>query len=190
MSKSAHKNLTFREAENSLMLADSYSRLSMIVGLADRMTHKSWFKLLGCYWSTCDNISETLAGVDCGDHITDLIDSVTIPQMMTRLERGAFAELPDTVTIYRGCFDGVNVDGCSWSLDQSVARKFPTLRRYQVSGAVPVLLSATVEKHCIVALKLDREESEVITFMADVFATERLDAEQRCAQFNMIEMAS
>jgi hypothetical protein len=81
--------------------------------------------------------------------------------MMTLDEQAAYMALPERVTIYRGC-SARRLTGASWSLDPDVARGFPTLSGYCVSD--PVLITARVHKDNILALKLDRQEQEVITF--------------------------
>jgi hypothetical protein len=71
--------------------------------------------------------------------------------------------LPARVTIYRGC-SPVNATGLSWSLDPAIAAKFPTHARYSPpDGQPPLLVTATVARSRIVAVKLDRDEDEVIT---------------------------
>jgi hypothetical protein len=75
------------------------------------------------------------------------------------------------VTVYRGA-GKANRHGISWSLAESVARKFPTLLRYWQK--VPMLYTAEVRKQDIIALKLDRDEQEVITFGARIVASRRL----------------
>lgn len=80
--------------------------------------------------------------------------------MMTGEERAALARLPAVVTVYRGCYAN-NKRGFSWSLDPAIAATFPTLNRYRQVGQ-PLLIRATVERDAILALKLDREEQEVI----------------------------
>jgi hypothetical protein len=51
-----------------------------------------------------------------------------------------------------------------WSLDRSVALKFPFLNRYEVPDAV--LVTATVKKSSVLAFLLSREEEEIVTFKA------------------------
>lgn len=150
----------------------SHQRLDVVMHLAEIMREKLWLRLLGEEWSSFDNVWAyefdlwpRLAGVDTGE-------------MMTRAERVAFEALPDAVTIYRGC-GSVNRNGICWSLDRGVAERFPTLNRYRVPD--PVLLTATVKRGLIVALKLDREEWEVITFDAEIVAEESLLPERLTA---------
>jgi hypothetical protein len=91
-------------------------------------------------------------------------------QMMDEDEQRRWKELPEIVTIYRGC-GAHNIHGVSWTLDRAVAGEFPTLNRYKVED--PVLVTAMVSKHGIVAVKLDRQE-EVITFRSRIVKIEKL----------------
>jgi hypothetical protein len=51
-------------------------------------------------------------------------------------------------------------------LNKDVANAFPFLRRFQAKK--PTLLTASVPKHWVLAVKLERQEEEIITFAADV----------------------
>jgi hypothetical protein len=84
--------------------------------------------------------------------------------MMTEAERAALAALPETVTIYRGADHGVNEAGFCWSIDRHVAERFPFYLRYRAQR--PVLVTATLKRTNVTALKLDREEAEIITKLA------------------------
>lgn len=54
----------------------------------------------------------------------------------------------------------MNQDGLSWTLNREIAISFPFLNRYRTDQ--PMLLTATVSRDRIAALKLDRDEQEVI----------------------------
>lgn len=152
---------------------DSHSRLPTLIELYRDgcISRAAFLRILGKQWSGFDNIAEytlelcgTLGGAD---H--------TIRAMMTPKERHTFDALPDTVTIYRGCGEH-NQDGVCWSLNRDVAATFPFLNRYQV--ATPLLVTATVLKVEIVALKVDRDEEEIIVFSdVEVTSVEPLSAE-------------
>ena len=67
--------------------------------------------------------------------------------------------LPDQIVIYRGC-GPENRNGLSWTLNRETAIGFPFKALYNAKQ--PILLTATVSKRRIAALKLDRNEHEVI----------------------------
>ncbi len=75
--------------------------------------------------------------------------------------------LPEVVTIYRGCDAGsASLPGICWSLNKDVANRCPFLSRFRAKK--PTVLTACVPKHWILAVKLERQEEEIITFAADV----------------------
>lgn len=152
--------LTYEKADEILLHCSSYEKMGAILDIAKNHWGPSdiWFRILGENWSGCDNI---FAYQNILKHL--LPKEGPIVEMMTAEELAAYEALPDTVTIYRGC-GKKNKKGASWSLDKNIAASFPFLNRYQVTD--PILVTATVDKSHILAVKLDRNESEVITFCA------------------------
>lgn len=154
------------EARKALLLADSYSRMEVLIALRSELRGDAWLRLVGEFWSMCDNI---------GAHRLVmrrlLPQHGPVPQLMTAAERSAWDKLPPLVTLYRGCGPR-NMLGASWSTERSVAARFPTLHRYWQEE--PMLVEArTSKRHCL-GVKLDRGESEVITFRARRISVERL----------------
>lgn len=162
--------ITFEEAEERLRFCNSNTRLGALVDLMYEMRTSAWLKLLGRYWTVCDNIS---------DYSLELFEGfegyAPAKQMMTRAEWKRYQLLPDTVTIFRGCGPD-NQNGLSWSLDRQVAETFPFLNRYKVDE--PLLVTARVRKEDIIALKDGRGESEVITFDPEFITVEPITAER------------
>lgn len=148
--------ITVEQAWKILVHKDSYESLEVIVSLHARMERKEWLKFLGETWSGCDNIwsqrktLKTLLGTKGPIH-----------EMMDDDELEAFEKLPDVITVYRGC-GPMNKIGASWSLKREVAEAFPFRPKYMIK--YPALVTGEVKKKNIIALKLDREEHEVITF--------------------------
>lgn len=64
----------------------------------------------------------------------------------------------------------------SWSLSREVASKFPFYNRYRCSE--PLLITGRVQKSDIIALKLDREEQEVIAYEVELISGEFLTPTQ------------
>lgn len=159
-------NLTIKQARQAIYFCDSYSRLEGVFNLYGRMRFSSWLRILGESWPICDNISQFYA------ELYEALDgNGTIDEMMTRAERRQFDRLPEVVTIYRGCGEH-NQDGLSWSLDKAVAGKFPFMTRYRARH--PLLITATVEKEEIIALKMGSGEQEVITLHPNVISVVEL----------------
>lgn len=150
--------LTIDQARAVLQWVDSYSRMPKLVDLHFQMRPADWYVVLGECWNICDNIGRYRRTL--GRMLPAL---GPIVEMMTAAEIAAWHALPDRITLYRGCgFE--NIRGASWSLDPAIAARFPFLMRYRARR--PLLVTATVLKRRVLAVKLDREESEVITFHA------------------------
>jgi len=158
--------LTFDEANETLKFEDSYSRIIAIYHLYPKMDRQNWLRLLGDNWSSCDNISVFRL------FFKDVLGSKgPINEMMNEADQAAFDKLPEVLTVYRGCGKR-NMIGASWSLDKAVAQKFPFLERYKVKE--PLLVTGKVNKANVLALKLDRNEQEIITFSAKRIMVEPL----------------
>jgi hypothetical protein len=147
--------VTLEEARRAVHLADSYTSLPTIFSLFGRMeTYSDWLTLLGYSWTCCDNVSAWLTPLRIA-----LPSRGPVLPMMTEAEQAAYDALPDKVTIYRG--QRRRRIGICWSLDRSVAERFPFYMRYS-AGIEPVLLTAEVRKRDVLAIKLDRGEAEAI----------------------------
>jgi hypothetical protein len=137
---------------------DHYSRLPLLLALSDRMERHEWLQLLGSEWSSCDNI---------GPHRLRLRALLPpagpVLELMEPAEADAYRALPDRLTVYRGC-GAQNLLGACWSMERETAARFPLLHRYR--QARPLLVTATVRKAHVLAVKLDRQEAEIITFRA------------------------
>jgi hypothetical protein len=160
------KILSYEQADKLAMMANSYSRLELVLSLTMNMEPDDWLRLLGEQWECCDNISEYL------EELRDLIGEFDpCWPMMTDEEQERYRELPEEVAIYRGCGPD-NVRGACWTLNRSTAETFPILNRYRV--AKPLLVTARVKKADIVAVKLGREEDEIITFFPRIVSKRKL----------------
>lgn len=151
-------HITPEKVHRLLNRCNSYNRLPTLFGeyYNKNISEHEFFLGLRDNWSTCDNISAyriELEGI--------LNPSGAIYFMMNNEEQKFYEGLPEIVTIYRGC-DEQNTDGICWSLDRDIAIEFPFLDRYKAK--IPVLVTATISKDEIVAVKLDRDELEVIAF--------------------------
>jgi hypothetical protein len=158
--------VSLEEARAASLRCDSYSRMGYLIEVWGGMNRADWLRLVGSQWSCCDNI---------GQHRLMLRwllpEEGPIPELMDPDERAAYDALPDRLTVYRGCGPH-NMLGLSWSLDQQIAARFPFLNRYRQGD--PMLVTGKVRKHHVLALKLDRDEAEVITFRARRVAVEPL----------------
>ena len=164
----ASRRLSLDEARRRLRFADSYSRMDDVIELCFAMQTTDWYTLLGEEWTGCDNIGLYRLALQ------KLVPSTgPVAEMMSLEERSAYDSLPDRLTLYRGC-GHINKLGASWSLDRTVAARFPYLNRYRQKR--PILVTAEVSKAKVLAVKLDRAEVEVITFAARRKSVEDLPA--------------
>jgi hypothetical protein len=128
-----------------------------------KLSYEDWLTLVGEEWTRCDRwISSSQQELqEALPHLGP------VRLMMTADENAAYDALPEVVTIYRGCdAKTASLPGICWSLNKDVANRFPFLGRFRAEK--PTLLTASVPKHWILAVKLDRDEAEIITFAADV----------------------
>ena len=136
---------------------NGFSRLPGILELQRRMLEADWLRLLGENWSHCDNV------VCFARQLRRMLPARRpIDELMTAGERDAYCALPLTITVYRGA-GAEGGSGFSWTLERAVAVRFPSYARYR-PRSVPTLFIAEVDKGEILALKLDRDEAEVIAF--------------------------
>jgi hypothetical protein len=162
--------LSLEEANEMLIKTNSFNRMPYL--LSDlfprkgkrypKLSHEDWLVLIGEEWSSCDRTSQ---------YWEELLEALPhhgpVRLMMTEEENMAHDALPEMVTIYRGCdASRVSVLGPSWTLSKDVANSFPFLGRFRADK--PTVLTATVRKGWILAVKLERGEEEIVTFAADV----------------------
>lgn len=151
------ESIDFALADEAAALCTSFTRLPYLLNLYKRFgSNQSWWKLFGEWWSMCDNFCEHY------DHVNKIFSIASRDQtnlLMNDQEKRFLDALPNEVNIFRGTAKGSRT-GFSWTLDKNVAMRFPTLNRYRTN--CPVLRSASIRKELILAIKLDRDESEVI----------------------------
>lgn len=148
---------TYEEASRECAMAHSFNRLGRLLRLSEDLSDRDSYRLLGEYWSRCDNIwqyREQIQG------LLDFAPKNGRAWMMSQQERSVLRRMPAEITVYRGCYD-FNTTGLSWTTDKDLAEKFPSLNRYYHHGRKAQVLMGTASKdHCV--LKLDRDESEII----------------------------
>ena len=75
-------------------------------------------------------------------------------------QREAFDELPDVLTVYRGC-SRARASGVSWTLDEEVAQRFTKGHR-AIPVPDPVVVVGRITKAEIFGVFIDRNESEIV----------------------------
>lgn len=151
------EGLEFEAISESAWRCNSFERMPFLVDVWWLCERGAWLKALGECWSRCDNVSQYR------DELAEALGGEPLPvaQMMDAAELEAYEALPEEFTVYRGCY-AENKWGMCWSTSKEVAERFPFLNRYRQSGQ-PLLIRATLKKSQVLAVKLDRDEFEVIT---------------------------
>lgn len=145
------------EVERRLELADSYSRADAILECV-WIEHPRALELLGTYWTACDRYPPAVQSM-----LLRLKRRHGFPLLraMDANERAWLGALPQQIGVWRGCYEH-NRRGYSWSLAREVAERFPRLNRYRQDGT-PLLIEGELAKCDVAFLKLDRQESEIVT---------------------------
>jgi hypothetical protein len=171
--------MSLEAARQAIRFCNSYTRLPDIIDLWTfaGLRWDDWLTLLGEEWVDCDNV---------GEHADTLMEETPLGDLrkdpgarrylMSSEEFEAFEALPDEIMIYRGCYAS-NKWGLSWSLEREIAAGFPMLHRYRQEGQ-PLLVKANARKSEVLALKLGRDEAEIITDRPRHISTTKIRAAQ------------
>lgn len=153
------------DAREALTQAGAYARPALLVSLHDNMTPQLWLRLVGEFWSVSDGDRSRLSAL--------LLSFDDWHPMMDADEARAWAALPCRFVAWRGCHEGVNEAGLSYSLERDTARQFPFMARYRNALAQPLLIRALVDRaNCI--LKQERGEVEVLAARVQLLSWNRL----------------
>jgi hypothetical protein len=89
-------------------------------------------------------------------------------------QRAFFENLPQVVTIYRGC-GRQRAAGISWTTDIKIAMGFARGHR-QIGVSEPVIVTAEIDKNDIFAVFTERSESEIVCTPSRILKIEYLSA--------------
>jgi hypothetical protein len=165
LAKVAHSDQALREGDwNSyIWLRERPYRLGAFVDIMNKRSDQSYWELLAEVWIDCENVWQDLSRWkylwNNGRSGKQFAMSVA--------EREVLALLPNKLIIYRGCHH-CNVEGLSWTLDREKAIWFA--RRFQGE----LLITATVNKQDVHAIRNDREEQEVIAERVLVMSRDKI----------------
>tara|TARA_R110002126_G_scaffold273813_1_gene418410 strand:+ start:745 stop:1455 length:711 start_codon:yes stop_codon:yes gene_type:complete len=137
-------------------------RLEEFIKIDNRLIDGEYWDIAGWLWEDTENQWQYLS------EWQDVLSSKRNQKecFMNQDEQKFLKALPDEVEIYRGCFEGINDEGLSWTLDKSIAEMFSQHRHFKREDDwESIILSQTVSKEDIFAVKLGRKESEVILKM-------------------------
>lgn len=139
-----------------LMLNKTYA-LTFIKYAKDGLSAAEFSEILADAWIKAEapnmdvNVSKT--------ELVGLFSQADKQSLMTESEQKRFADLTETVTVYRGVtsYNAKNVRALSWTLDRSKAKWFA--HRFGEDGKV---YQAQINKADILAIFTSRNESEVV----------------------------
>ena len=136
---------------------NSYDRMGSLLSARKHMQWQVFYKALGLIWTTSDDISNHKLPLY---RIFASATRYQLDLMMKPKEKIALNNMPEVITIYRGCYPN-NRSGLSWSSDREIAAGFTLQNRYQQPGQPRLLLEARIRRgHAI--LMLERNEQEII----------------------------
>jgi hypothetical protein len=128
-------------------------RLEAFTKIADKLPDAKYWSLLSAIWTDTENGFQNI------EQWRELFSSSRPSRnfLMNEDEQFIFDNLADKFTVYRGCQEGLNEDGISWTLKREKAEWFAN--RFQKAG---VVLEKEITKQDAVALFIGRNESEVV----------------------------
>jgi len=128
-------------------------RLKAFTAIADKLPDAKYWSLLSSIWTDTENGWQNI------EQWRELFGSSRPSRnfLMDEDEQFAFDNLSEKFTVFRGCQEGINEDGISWTLKREKAQWFAN--RFQKDG---VVLEKVINKQHAVALFIGRNESEVV----------------------------
>ncbi len=139
-----------------LMLNKTYA-LTFIKYAKDGLSASEFSEILADAWikSEAPNMDVNVSKTE----LVGLFSQADKQSLMTESEQKRFADLTETVTVYRGVtsYNAKNVRALSWTLDRSKAEWFA--HRFGEDGKV---YQAQINKADILAIFTSRNESEVV----------------------------
>lgn len=123
MVQSIRTNISFNDADNILLSADSFSRPELLINISRILSKEDWLLLFRENWTTCDSCSLY------HNEFRKILKTYSIEEIRNLTHQDYDVEfydsLPEEITIYRGTFiDERFCKGLSWSTEESVAIKF------------------------------------------------------------------
>jgi len=139
-----------------LMLNKTYA-LTFIKYAKDGLSAAEFSEILADAWIKAEapNMDVNVSKME----LVELFSQADKKSLMTEAEQKRFADLTETVTVYRGVtsYNAKNVRALSWTLDRSKAELFA--HRFSEDGNV---YQAQINKADILAIFTSRNESEVV----------------------------
>lgn len=154
--KSEYLNEKLREKDwfGALALTERPYRFELMMKIHEKMHDGDYWEALSWLWIDSENIWQNKAGW------IDLLRSNRPGSLMNEDEQEEFKQLPEKITIYRGCIKGLNEEGISWTMDSKVASKFTN--RFRKKPEVGLVKKKVLKKSDVYAYINSRSEREII----------------------------
>jgi len=133
-------------------------RILVLQDFAEFMDDKTYWDVVANIWTDSENLWQN------EDEWRDLWQADRegrLEYAMDDDDKLVYSNLPETITVYRGCIQGENEDGMSWTTAFQVAEFFAK-RFAEIREGDPIILCGEVSKEDVLAYSQGRNEFEVI----------------------------
>lgn len=154
--KAVEESFAEKNWNRYLVMHERPHRPTALADIASEMSDEDYWQNVGWVWSDSENIREL-------KFVWSLLLGSRRPkreQIMDEKDRLALANMPDELTIYRGCAIE-DTQGLSWTLDRERAEWFAE-RNHNLSDQDTEVKVATVQKSDVIAYITRRNEEEII----------------------------
>lgn len=129
-------------------------RIGAFMEIQDKLSDKEYWETVNSIWTDSENIHQNKRTWK-----TLLKSSRKCKQsFMSDEDLKFFNELPETITVYRGCVEGLNEKGYSYTTEREQAEWFAN----RFSNGEPKVIELTVKKKDVFAYTNSRSENEII----------------------------
>ena len=162
--KRLHSLLDENRIYEAVWLHERPWRFSVFEFHADDLSDKDYWSLAGEVWTDSENIWQNVG--EWEEVLT--ADRPLRRLLMTKDERASLAGMNPTLTIHRGTTATyVGSPSLSWTLNRKRAEWFA--RRNLREGAVPLVITAQVQKSEVVAYFSRRNEDEIVAHPTAIY---------------------
>lgn len=140
--------------DNYIWLHERPYRLQAFVEVMDKLKDKEYWERLRSIWTDSENIYQNQSYWK----IVLSADKKNKESFMTDEDQKFFNDLPEELTVYRGCVEGLNEEGFSYTTEREEAEWFS--KRFSKRGGKVV--ERTIKKNEVFAYTNSRDENEII----------------------------
>lgn len=153
--KSAKELLENNKYFSFVFLHEKPHRMNAFIEVKSKLNDKEYWEMALAVWTNSENIWQNRD--DWKKLLKDKKRIETKHLFMSEDDRKVFDKLPETFTVYRGYHENRNEFGYSYTLDESIAKRFS--KGHRLVGKV---YTRTVNKSEVFAYTNERSEKEII----------------------------